>query len=118
MTNPKARDWYKSKLVALMDLGVDSFKVEYTYAPYYPALIFRRAFNQFKPEQTDFAERIPHLNVKFHDGSDPYAMHNMYTVIYNQLVHETLEERYGKGEAVLFARSSFAGGQRCVRLDK
>lgn len=87
MTNPKAREWYKSKLVALMDLGVDCFK-------------------------TDFAERIPHVNVKFHDGSDPYAMHNMYTVIYNQLVYETLEERYGKGEAVLFARSSFAGGQR------
>lgn len=26
-TNPDARAWYKSKLVALMDLGVDAFKV-------------------------------------------------------------------------------------------
>ncbi|KAG9056416.1 hypothetical protein FS842_010750 [Serendipita sp. 407] len=88
MTNPAARQWYKSKLVALMDLGVDSFK-------------------------TDFAERIPHMNIKYHeDKYDSYAMHNMYTIMYNQLVHETLEERYGKGGAVVFARSSFAGGQR------
>ncbi|KAG8825763.1 hypothetical protein FRC17_008547, partial [Serendipita sp. 399] len=87
-TNPAARQWYKSKLVSLMDLGVDTFK-------------------------TDFAERIPHLNIKYHEEKyDSYAMHNMYTILYNQLVHETLEERYGKGGAVVFARSSFAGGQR------
>lgn len=88
VTNPEACAWYKSKLVALMDLGVDAFK-------------------------TDFAERIPHLNVQYYEASyNSYAMHNMYTIMYNQLVHETLEERYGKGEAVVFARSSFAGGQR------
>lgn len=88
ITNPAARAWYKSKLVALMDMGVDAFK-------------------------TDFAERIPHLDVQYHEKSyNPYAMHNFYTVLYNELVFETLEERYGKGEAVLFARSSFAGGQR------
>jgi alpha-glucosidase (family GH31 glycosyl hydrolase) len=67
--------------------------------------------------QTDFAERIPHLNVKYHQSNyNNYAMHNMYAVIYNQLVYETVEERFGKGEAVVFARSSFAGGQRWIPI--
>jgi alpha-glucosidase (family GH31 glycosyl hydrolase) len=106
ITNPEARKWYKSKLVALMDLGVDCFKASLRWQP----LLFVAETNLL---QTDFAERIPHLNVKFHEETyNNYAVHNMYTILYNQLVHETLEERYGKGEAVLFARSSFAGGQR------
>ena len=62
--------------------------------------------------QTDFGERIPHAAVKYHDGSDPYRMHNAYTQIYNKLVFELLQERFGKNEAVLFARSATAGGQR------
>jgi len=39
-------------------------------------------------------------------------MHNMYSIIYNELVFNLLRERMGEGEAVLFARASFAGGQR------
>lgn len=58
------------------------------------------------------AERIPHASVKYHDGSDPMRMHNMYAIIYNELVFDLLRERLGEGEAVLFARASFAGGQR------
>jgi alpha-glucosidase (family GH31 glycosyl hydrolase) len=42
-------------------------------------------------------------------------MHNTYSVLYNQLVFELLENRFGKGEAVVFARSSTAGGQRYVK---
>ncbi|KAF8655851.1 hypothetical protein AX16_002934 [Volvariella volvacea WC 439] len=87
VSNPAARDWYAGKLNALLDLGVDSFK-------------------------TDFGERIPHASVRFHDGSDPMKMHNMYAVLYNELVFDLLRKRYGDGEAVVFARSSFAGGQR------
>ncbi|CAK5279557.1 unnamed protein product [Mycena citricolor] len=86
-TNPAACDWYKSKLLALMDLGVDCFK-------------------------TDFGERIPHTGVVYHDGSDPMRMHNTYTTIYNGLVFKMIEERLGKNEAVLFARSAATGGQR------
>ncbi len=41
-------------------------------------------------------------------------MHNMYSVIYNELVFNVLKERFGEGEAVVFARASFAGGQRLV----
>ncbi len=62
--------------------------------------------------QTDFGERIPHANVVFHDGSDPMRIHNTYSVVYNELVFRLLEKRFGKGEAVLFARSATAGGQR------
>ncbi|ESK85894.1 alpha-xylosidase [Moniliophthora roreri MCA 2997] len=86
-TNPEARAWYGAKLKALIDLGVDCFK-------------------------TDFGERIPHANVVFHDGSDPMRMHNMYAVIYNEFVFNLLEENVGKGQAVLFARTAAAGGQR------
>ncbi|KAF7295119.1 Glycoside hydrolase family 31 protein [Mycena indigotica] len=87
ITNPAARTWYENKLTALMDLGVDCFK-------------------------TDFGERIPHSNVVYHDGSDPMRMHNTYSVLYNQLVFNVIEKRLGKGEAVVFARSSATGGQR------
>ncbi|KAK7693213.1 hypothetical protein QCA50_002779 [Cerrena zonata] len=89
ITNPDARKWYIDKLDALIELGVDTFK-------------------------TDFGERIPHANVIFHDGSNPLRMHNAYSVLYNELVFGLLEKRFGKGEAVVFARSAAAGGQRYV----
>ncbi|KAF7440832.1 hypothetical protein PC9H_001180 [Pleurotus ostreatus] len=87
ITNPAACKWYTDKLSALIDLGVDAFK-------------------------TDFGERIPHASVKFHDGSDPIRMHNTFAVQYNKLVFDLLRIRLGEGQAVLFARSSAAGGQR------
>ncbi|KIY69580.1 glycoside hydrolase family 31 protein [Cylindrobasidium torrendii FP15055 ss-10] len=86
-TNPAAAKWYNEKLSALIDLGVDSFK-------------------------TDFGERIPHANVVFHNGTNAMNIHNMFAVIYNKYVFDLLKERLGEGEAVLFARTAFAGGQR------
>ena len=85
-TNPEACKWYKSKLRALLEMGVDCFK-------------------------TDFGERVP-TDVKFFDGSDPVRMHNYYTYLYNKCVFEVLEEYKGKGGAVVFARSATAGGQK------
>ena len=85
-TNPAACEWYAGHLRRLLDMGVDSFK-------------------------TDFGERIP-TDVAWHDGSDPEGMHNQYSVLYNQTVFNTLEAARGKGDAVLFARSSYASGQR------
>lgn len=85
-TNPEATRWYQDKLAGLLDMGVDCFK-------------------------TDFGERIP-VNCVYHDGSDPEKMHNYYTYLYNKAVYELLEEKRGKGEAVLFARSATAGGQK------
>lgn len=85
-TNPEACRWYGDYLRELIDMGVDSFK-------------------------TDFGERIPTDAVYF-DGSDPHRMHNYYTQLYNKVVFEVLEEKLGKGEAALFARSATAGGQQ------
>lgn len=39
-------------------------------------------------------------------------VHNLYSVIYNELVFDLLKKRFGEGEAVVFARSSTVGGQR------
>ncbi|NLL78800.1 MAG: alpha-xylosidase [Clostridiales bacterium] len=85
-TNPEACKWYQSYLAKLLDMGVDCFK-------------------------TDFGERIP-TDVVYYDGSDPKKMHNYYTYLYNKCVYDLLEEKRGKGQAVLFARSATAGGQQ------
>ncbi|WP_136604026.1 alpha-xylosidase [Paenibacillus dokdonensis] len=85
-TNPEACRWYGDYLRELVDMGVDSFK-------------------------TDFGERIP-TDAAYFDGSDPHRMHNYYTQLYNKVVFEVLEEKLGKGEAALFARSATAGGQQ------
>jgi alpha-D-xyloside xylohydrolase len=85
-TNPDAYRWYADKLRELVDMGVDCFK-------------------------TDFGERIP-TDVVYADGSDPEGMHNYYTFLYNRCVFEVLEEKLGKGEATLFARSGTTGSQQ------
>ena len=86
-TNPDAVKWYTDKLRTVLDCGVDCFK-------------------------TDFGERIP-VDVVYHDGSDPQAMHNYYTYLYNQAVFSLLKEVKGENEAVLFARSATAGSHKC-----
>ncbi|HCW53444.1 MAG TPA: alpha-xylosidase [Clostridium sp.] len=86
-TNPEACKWYSNKLKELMAMGVDCFK-------------------------TDFGERIPVEGVKYFDGSDPYKMHNYYTEMYNSVVFNTIKEIKGEDEAVVFARSATAGGQK------
>jgi alpha-D-xyloside xylohydrolase len=86
-TNPDATAWFRSKLQALLDLGVDCFK-------------------------TDFGERIPAEDVVWYDGSDPRRMHNYYPHLYNKAVFDLLTEQRGEGDAVLFARSATVGGQQ------
>lgn len=85
-TNPAAREWFKDKVKALLNQGVDAIK-------------------------TDFGERIPR-DVVWYDGSPKLAMHNWYTQLYNQAVFEAIEETYGKGNACLYARSATVGGQQ------
>ncbi|KAH7122003.1 glycosyl hydrolases family 31-domain-containing protein [Dactylonectria estremocensis] len=86
-TNPDACKWYQSKLQALVDMGVESFK-------------------------TDFGERIPTGDTVYFDGSDPQKMHNYYAFLYNKVTFEVLEKSLGKNNAALFARSATAGCQR------
>ena len=86
-TNPAACVWYAGQLRRLLAMGVDSFK-------------------------TDFGERIPTEGIVYHDGSDPVHVHNLYPILYNECVFRLLEEVRGPGEAALFARSTYASGQR------
>jgi len=85
-TNPEARQWYGERLEKLLDMGVDCFK-------------------------TDFGERIP-TEVVYYDGSDPVKMHNYYTYLYNKTVYEVIRRKKGEKDALLFARSATAGGQK------
>lgn len=85
-TNPQACIWFAEKLRALLKMGVDTFK-------------------------TDFGERIP-TDVIYHDGSDPFKMHNYYTYLYNQTVFDLLKTERGDNDALVFARSATAGGQQ------
>lgn len=85
-TNPAAREWFKDKVKALLNQGVDAIK-------------------------TDFGERIPR-DVVWYDGSPKLSMHNWYIQLYNQAVFEAIEETYGKGNACLYARSATVGGQQ------
>ncbi|WP_343016976.1 TIM-barrel domain-containing protein [Bifidobacterium longum] len=85
-TNPAAREWFKDKVKALLNQGVDAIK-------------------------TDFGERIPR-DVVWYDGSPKLSMHNWYTQLYNQAVFEAIEETYGKSNACLYARSATVGGQQ------
>jgi alpha-D-xyloside xylohydrolase len=86
-TNPSAVEWYQQHLERLLDTGVDAFK-------------------------TDFGERIPWENVKFHNEMDPRSGHNYYSFIYNRTVYAAIARKRGTHEAVLFARAATSGGQR------
>lgn len=85
-TNPDACKWFADGIRKLCADGVTAIK-------------------------TDFGERIP-TDVVYFDGSDPIAMHNYYTYLYNKTVFEALEGCIGKDRAVLFARSATAGSQK------
>jgi alpha-D-xyloside xylohydrolase len=86
LTNPAARRWFQDQLRPLLAMGVDSFK-------------------------TDFGDDVP-TDVRYFDGSDPERMHNYYSYLYNQAVHELLEEVRGPGQACLFARAATATCQQ------
>ncbi|MDD3334780.1 MAG: alpha-xylosidase [Eubacteriales bacterium] len=87
VTNPEARRWFTGYLEKLLDMGVDCFK-------------------------TDFGERIPVREIEYFDHSDPLWMHNYYSYLYNKMVFECVEGKKGKGNAIVFARSATAGGQK------
>jgi alpha-D-xyloside xylohydrolase len=85
-TNPAACKWYGDRLRTLIEMGADCFK-------------------------SDFGERIP-TGVVYSNGADPEKMHNYFTYLYNQTVFEVLRQQLGSGEALVFARSATAGGQK------
>jgi alpha-D-xyloside xylohydrolase len=83
-TNPRAIEWWKQHHEKLMEMGVDVFK-------------------------TDFGEAVPEDSV-FANGKTGKDMHNAYAHIYNACVYE--ETARIKKEAMVWARSAWAGTQR------
>jgi len=84
-SNPAAVEWIKGKFKALFDLGVAAIKA-------------------------DFGEGAPPEAI--YHGVSGSAMHNLFPLLYNRAVFEASEEYFGKGNAVIWARSAWAGSQR------
>ncbi|MFF2088925.1 alpha-xylosidase [Paenibacillus sp. NPDC058174] len=83
-SNPDAEQWYKEKIAGLLELGVGAIKV-------------------------DFGEAAP-LNGLYASGRSGYAEHNLYPLRYNRAVADITREV--NGEAIIWARSAWAGSQR------
>ncbi|MGI5269148.1 TIM-barrel domain-containing protein [Nonomuraea sp. CA-218870] len=84
LTDPDAVRWFQERLRALLRQGVQAFK-------------------------TDFAEGVPHDAVAA-NGMTGTDLHNVYTLLFNDAVAEVTREVHGHG--LVWARSSFLGGQR------
>jgi alpha-D-xyloside xylohydrolase len=85
MTNPDAVRWFQGLLRPLLRMGVDVFK-------------------------TDFGEGVPADTVAW-NGMAGAQLHNLYPLLYNDVVAEVTREETG-GTGLVWARSSYAGGQR------
>ncbi|MEV6157859.1 TIM-barrel domain-containing protein [Nonomuraea sp. NPDC052129] len=83
-TNPAAVEWFQGLLRPLLQQGAQAFK-------------------------TDFAEGVPHDATAF-NGMTGTDLHNVYTLLFNDAVAEVTREV--KGHGLVWARSSFLGGQR------
>ena len=83
-SNPKAVEWYKSRLANLLDLGVSAIKV-------------------------DFGEAAP-INGLYADGRSGFYEHNLYPLRYNQAVAQVTQRV--TGDNIIWARSAWAGSQR------
>jgi alpha-D-xyloside xylohydrolase len=83
-TNPAAVEWFADDLRALLRQGVAVFK-------------------------TDFAEGVP-ADAVAHNGMRGVELHNVYTLLFNDIVSDVTREIAGHG--MVWARSSFLGGQR------
>jgi alpha-D-xyloside xylohydrolase len=83
-TNPAAVDWFTGLLRSLLEQGVAALK-------------------------TDFAEGVP-ADAVAHNGMTGLELHNVYTLLYNDVVSRITREVTGHG--LVWARSSYLGGQR------
>jgi alpha-D-xyloside xylohydrolase len=84
-SSEEAVRWIQEKFRALFDLGVAAIKV-------------------------DFGEGASPDAV--YAGMESSAAHSLYPLLYNRAIWEVTESYFGKGEAVVWARSAWAGSQR------
>jgi len=83
LSKPEAVEWYQGKLRSLFELGASAIKV-------------------------DFGEGIERHQV--FEGYSGSEMHNLYPLLYNRAVFEATRDYFG--DAVIWARSAYAGSQR------
>ena len=86
-TNPAACEWWSAQVRRRIADGAQVFK-------------------------TDFGEAVP-VDVVAHNGLEGERLHNAYSLLYNDFVAATMREA-GIERPVLWARASWAGGQRHV----
>lgn len=86
-TNPEAARWFAEKLGARLREGVTAIK-------------------------TDFGEEIP-ADVVARDGMSGDLLHNAYSLLYNDVVVAAMKDA-GVANPIVWARASWAGGQRHV----
>jgi alpha-D-xyloside xylohydrolase len=84
-SNPDAVAWVQAKFTALFETGAAAIKAD---------------FGEGAPPTARYATQR---------GA---AMHNLYPLLYNQAVWEATERCLGPGQAVIWARSAWAGSQR------
>ncbi len=84
-SNPEAVAWIQEKFKQLFELGVAAIKAD---------------FGEGAPPDAIYA------------GAPSSAMHNLFPLLYNRAVFEASESYFGKGNAVIWARSAWAGSQR------
>jgi alpha-D-xyloside xylohydrolase len=84
-TNPAATAWWQGHQRRLLEMGVATFK-------------------------TDFGEEAPDDGL-YHDGTPGGQAHNLYPLLYNRAVFETVDA-YSGGQGMVWSRATTAGGQR------
>ena len=84
-SNPRAVEWYQTKITGLLKQGVSTIKC-------------------------DFGEAAPY-NAIYHSGKSGLYEHNLYPLRYNKALWEAVERQY-PGEGIIWARSAWAGSQR------
>ncbi len=85
VTNPAAAEWFKGLLRPHLEIGADVYK-------------------------TDFGEGVPPETVAY-NGMTGVELHNLYPLLYNDLVAELTAEITGRS-GLVWGRSTYAGGQR------
>jgi alpha-D-xyloside xylohydrolase len=85
VTNPDAVVWFKELLRPHLRMGVDVYK-------------------------TDFGEGVP-VDAHAYNGMTGERLHNLYPLLFNDLVAEVTEEITGHS-GLVWGRSTYAGGQR------
>ncbi|WP_142784095.1 glycoside hydrolase family 31 protein [Changchengzhania lutea] len=83
-TNPKAQQWYAEKVDKLLDIGVSAIKA-------------------------DFGESAP-LKGVYHSNRNGFYEHNLYPLYYTRFLYELVKKK--SSENIIWARSTWAGGQR------